>query len=339
MRKILMHSLFWVSFFMIWNRMMYFYISNNLNRIYFSLLDVGMIIIAFYTLSLSFMPYYFKRKQLWILITYSVGLVALLSGLSAWMMQFFLQHNLFPIHFEFSWNYEDLQVNRLFIVLAGVFGGIFFKLAIDRLEAQKRINAMEKEKTSAELNYLKAQINPHFLFNSLNSLYTQMELGSEDAKGTLISLADLLRYQLYECNVDFISVEKEMDYLKNYISLQGMRRDNCRIELRLDETQGNLFIAPLLLIHFVENAFKYLSDDEKKENMISVDISFKRKSLTFRCLNTVDTNRPHPTLSDVHKGIGLKNARKRLELIYKDKFHLETSAVNGLYQVFLTIDL
>jgi two-component system LytT family sensor kinase len=182
MRKILLHFLFWIFFFAIWNRIMYFYISSDLNRIYFSALDVSMIILAFYTIYLYLMPYYFKRKNIWVFTFWSVTLIVVLSGIFSWMMWIFLQHNLVPIHFEFSWHYKDLQLNRLFIVLVGVLGGCFVKLALDRLQAAERINVMEKEKSVAELNYLKAQINPHFLFNSLNGLYTQLEIGVEMPK-------------------------------------------------------------------------------------------------------------------------------------------------------------
>jgi len=338
MRKFLLHFLFWVIFFLMWNRIMYFYISNDLNRIYFSVLDVSMIMLAFYIIYLYIMPYYFKQKNIWVLLLSSLILIGLLSGLFSWMMWIFLQHNLVPIHFEVLWNYRDLQFNRFFIALVGILGGCFVKLAIDRLEAGKRIEVMEKEKSVAELNYLKAQLNPHFLFNSLNSLYAQMEIGSADAKGTLSSLADMLRYQLYECNSDFIPVEKELAYLKNYFNLQRIRRDNCKTELALDETQNNFLIAPLLLIPFMENAFKYVSDGDETGNFIKANISFKANKLIFNCINTIDET-GLSLLPANDKGIGLMNVQKRLELIYKNRYCLQAGIVNKQYEVILTIDL
>ena len=338
MRKLLLHFLFWIVFFLMWNRIMYFYISNNLNRIYFSALDVSVIMLAFYMIYLYIMPYYLKHKAIWVLVFLSIGLIALLAGVFSWLMWVFLQHNLVPIHFDFSWNYKDLQINRFFIALVGVMGGCFVKLAIDRLEAGKRIDSMEKEKSAAELKYLKAQINPHFLFNSLNSLYTQMEIGSGDAKGTLSSLADLLRYQLYECDGDFIPVAKELAYLKNYFNLQSIRNDNCKTELTLEAPQKGLMIAPLLLILFIENAFKYVSDSEEKNNFIKATISFGENKLIFNCINTIDALKLN-TLPADDKGIGLTNVQKRLELIYKNKYHLQLGIANEQYEVILTLYL
>lgn len=338
MRKILLHFFFWVIFFLIWNRIMYFYINNGLNRIYFSVLDVSMIILAFYIIYLYLMPHYFRQKNIWTFLVWSITLIVVLSGVFSWMMWVFLQHNLVPIHFDFSWNYKDLQLNRFFIVLVGVLGGCFVKLALDRLEAGKRISMIEKEKSLVELNYLKAQINPHFLFNSLNGLYTQMEIGSGDAKATLSALANLLRYQLYECNTDFIPVAKELAYLKNYFNLQSIRKDNCKTELTLEEPQKGLLIAPLLLIPFIENAFKYVSDSDERDNFIKVTISLRDTKLMFYCINTTDKLELN-TLTNDDKGIGLANVQKRLDLIYRNKHKLQTGIVNGQYEVLLTLDL
>lgn len=317
---------------------MYFYVSNQVNRIYFSALDTGTVILAFYIIYLYMMPYYFKRKNIWVLILSSVTLILVLSGVFSWVMWIFLQHNLVPIHFEFSWNYKDLQLNRFFIVLAGVLGGCFVKLAIDRFEGEKRMDTMEKEKSLAELNYLKAQLNPHFLFNSLNSLYTQLEMGSGDAKATLASIADLLRYQLYECIDDFIAVDKEIAYLRNYFILQSLRKDNCKAEMIVNEPQANLLIAPLLLIPFIENAFKYVADSDGQENFIRVNLTFNEDILLFHCINTVD--QPELSLSSAaDNGIGLVNVQKRLDLIYKNRHQLKAGIANERYEVLLTLEL
>jgi len=338
MRKYLLHFLFWVIFFLMWNRIMYFYISNDLNRIYFSVLDVSMIMLAFYIIYLYLMPYYFKQKNIWALVLSSILLIIVLSGVFSWLMLIFLHHNLVPIHFDFSWNYKDLQLNRFFIALVGVLGGCFVKLAIDRQEAGKRMDIMEKERSVAELKYLKAQLNPHFLFNSLNSLYSQMEIESGNPKGTLSSIADLMRYQLYECNVDFITVGKELAYLKNYFNLQSIRKDNCKTELIMDDKHNNLLIAPLLLIPFMENAFKYVSDSDEKKNFIRADIRFAGEKLIFNCVNTIDAPAIN-TFPNNDKGIGLANVRKRLDLIYKDRYLLQAGPTNEEYKVTLTLKL
>ncbi len=338
MRKFLLHSFFWIVFFLMWNRLVNFYISNNRNRIYFSVLDVTLIVFAFYIIYLYIMPDYLRRKKIGTLILLSALLTILLAGIYSWIMGEFLHHGLVPIHFNFSWDYTDMQYNRFFIALIGVLAGCFVKLAVDRLEVGRRMEIMEKEKSMAELTYLKAQINPHFLFNSLNSLYAQLELNPEGAKGTLVSLADLLRYQLYECNTDFIPIAKELAYLENYFNLQKIRSDNCSANLLIGGDHENLRIAPFLLIPFVENAFKYVSDYDDQENFIKARIDFVNSELNFYCINTFDV-KSHQQTGNTNKGIGLINVKKRLELIYGNKFKLKEGINNGSYYVTLTLNL
>ncbi len=338
MRRLTLHFFFWVVFLLMWNQIVYFYISNNVNRIYFSILDVSLVISAFYIIYLYIMPAYFRHKRAGTLVLLSVLLIVLLAGIYSWIMGVFLHHKLVPIHFDFSWDYRELQYNRLFIALLGVLAGCFVKLAADRIEVRRRMEIMEKEKSLAELTYLKTQINPHFLFNSLNSLYTQLELHSDGAKATLVSLADLLRYQLYECNVDFIPLTKELAYLENYFSLQRIRKDNCSTDLVIDKPKRELLIAPLLLIPFIENAFKYVSDSDGKENFIRIRVSFIETQLNFFCANSIDDLNQR-SAATTNKGIGLANVKKRLDLIYTNNYHLQMGLENDCYQVILTINL
>ena len=338
MRKFFWHFFFWVVFFLMWNQIVNFYVSDDLNRLYFSLLDVSLIVCSFYIVYLYIMPDYFRRKKIGTLILLSGILVILLAVIYAWIMGVFLHHGVVPIHFDFSWDYTDLQYNRFFVALLGVLAGCFVKLAVDRLEVGRRMEIMEKERSQAELTYLKAQINPHFLFNSLNSLYTQLELNSGEAKTTLVSIADLLRYQLYECNTDLISIAKELAYLENYFTLQNIRKDNCRAELLIGTCDENLLIAPFLLMPFIENAFKYVSDYDDQDNFIKVRINFVNSELNFYCDNTFDS-KSNPQGDHINKGIGLINVKKRLELIYGNKYRLKEEMEKGVYHVSLTLNL
>ncbi|MBB6131157.1 sensor histidine kinase [Mucilaginibacter lappiensis] len=338
MRKFFLHFLFWVVFFLMWNRIMYFYVSNVINRLYFSAWDVSLIMLAFYIIYVYIMPDYFRRKNITRLIMFSMLLIILLSGAYAWIMGVFLHHYVMPIHFDFLWTYADLQYNRFFVALPGVLGGCFVKLALDRIEVRRKMEMMEKEKSQAELIYLKAQINPHFLFNSLNSLYTQLELNLEEAKGTLISLAELLRYQLYECDADFISMAKEVTYLESYFNLQSIRNDNCTADFLINGNYEGLVIAPLLLIPFVENAFKHVSDNDVRRNFIKIRLDFVDGHLHFFCGNSVDV-KSNIQSGNPSKGIGLINVKKRLDLVYRHRFNLKEEINNGEYHITLTLNL
>jgi len=337
MRKPLLHLVFWLLFYLSWDRVMYFYMTNSLNGFYFSAIDVSLFMIAFYVVYLVIMPYYFKQKNLWAALVLSTLLTLSLAGLYSGLMLLFLRHGLVPIHFDFYWNYTDLQYNRFFIALIGVLSGCFLKLAMDRIAANRRMEQMEKQKTMAELTYLKAQINPHFLFNSLNSLYAQLEFSPNDAKNTLTSLADLLRYQLYDCDADLIPVNKEIAYLRNYFDLQRIRNDNCRADFMSKEPEKGLLIAPLLLIPFMENAFKYVSDT-LADNSIRIKLSFNENELLFSCTNTIEKSQASNS-QPAANGIGLANVKKRLELIYPNNHTLQAGIKNDSYVVNLTVNL
>jgi LytS/YehU family sensor histidine kinase len=244
---------------------------------------------------------------------------------------------LVPIHFNFSWNYTDLQYNRFFIALLGLLGGGALKLALDRVHTQRRLNEMEKANSLAELTYLKAQLNPHFLFNSLNSLYTQLDFDLPQAKFTLVNIADLLRYQLYECSADFVPLSKELMHLENYFNLQRIRTEATTI-LNVKVDNNDLRISPLLLMPFVENAFKHVSDDDSRENFIQIDIQLTDGKLHFHCMNTA-TVKEHLSGTYDNPGIGLQNVRQRLELLYSNKYALTSRELDHKYYIYLTIIL
>ena len=208
---------------------------------------------------------------------------------------------------------------------------IFVKLALDRFELRRSLAMLKKERTQAELTYLKAQLNPHFLFNSLNSLYIQLELNTGDPKQTLSALADMLRYQLYDSGQELAPLAKELTYLADYIALQKLRLDNCAVIYRVEGDLDAKDIAPLLLITFVENAFKHVSDD-LPENFIAIDINVSADKLFFVCRNSAEV-KPNG------KGIGLDNVRKRLSLIYGDRQQLRIHAANNIYEVNLELCL
>ncbi|MGN6395395.1 MAG: sensor histidine kinase [Mucilaginibacter sp.] len=335
-KKPVVHVLFWIALFFIWNRVVYFYVTNSLNRLYFTAQDVSLVIIAFYVVFGFLMPVYFNRKRMGLFVTGLLLAVVVLTGLHTVMSWYFLRHNLVPIHFDFLWTYSDLQYNRLFIAMLGTLAGCVCKLAIDRIESDKKLVMMEKEKAAAELTYLKAQINPHFLFNSLNSVYAQLEAESPDTKQTVIALADLLRYQLYDCNIELISLDKEIEYLRNYFMLQRIRHDNCRLDFVSEGDTAGLKIAPLILIPFVENAFKYVSDFDEQENFISIKIDTGKDVLNFSCVNSV-MKRNNTTQEN--GGIGLSNVYKRLQLLYHNRFNLQNGFVGDSYSVRLNLKL
>jgi len=198
------------------------------------------------------------------------------------------------------------------------------------------LQKIQLENLQTELRYLRAQMNPHFLFNSINTIYFQIDKHNTEARESLQKFSELLRYQLYECNEDQIAIEKEIQYLKSYIDLQRLRRkNNYHIFFETGEDVSHFSIAPLLLISFVENAFKHVSNYTDRENNIHVHLHRQNGYLLFDVVNTKANNNSHA----LNEGIGLKNVKRRLELLYLDKHDLQIRNESSLYAVHLKLKL
>jgi two-component system LytT family sensor kinase len=223
-----------------------------------------------------------------------------------------------------------------FYTVALLFGAKSIK---DRLKHDKRSQRLEKEKTESELRFLKSQMNPHFLFNAINSIYVLIKTDADLAALTLVKFADMLRYQLYECNADKIPVEQEISYLDNYIGLEKLRKgDIIKADYRVNENVGSFVIAPLLIVPFVENAFKYVSTWPDKINRVRVELDCREEFFELRVENTVDEDTLIPK-DRSWGGIGLENVKRRLELIYKDCYSLDIGMTGEVYLVVLRIKI
>lgn len=231
-----------------------------------------------------------------------------------------------------GWTIQNIFIHTAWFFFSYII--IFFFNSIENRQLQE---AWKKEKMKAELQYLKAQINPHFLFNGINSVYFLIDDKPEIAKSTLLKFSELLRYQLYDCQDDFIQLSKELEHVKSYIELEKIRHgEDAHITLLLPDEIGNQKISPLLFTPFLENAFKYLSNHDKGEdNQISIDFRFKNGQLSFEIENTIDDS----TQNKKAGGIGIENVKKRLALLYPEKHHLDIFEREGRFFVRLTIDL
>jgi two-component system, LytTR family, sensor kinase len=217
---------------------------------------------------------------------------------------------------------------------AGTVGGLgAAKLIADRIRKDKLEQQIEKEKLEHELRYLKAQVNPHTLFNAINSIYVLIEKDAKLAGDTLIRLSNLLRFQLYECSADNISIEQELEYLTNFIELEKIRKGK-KVKVCV-EKQGSFsgyLIAPFVLIPFIENAFKHVSMFRDKPNEIKIEFSKDQEKLNVSISNTVDNK-----VDESGGGIGLKNVSRRLELLYPQQHDLKISKTAELFHINLTL--
>lgn len=229
----------------------------------------------------------------------------------------------------FEWK---MFVNFSGVMFLSVFFGAAIKIARDSFERRQQ----EKE---AELKLLKAQLNPHFLFNTLNNLYGLSVIKSDKLPDLMLKLSDLLRYSLYDTKELFVPLEKEIQYLENYISLERIRlEDQTNIQFNCKGKMEACSIAPMLLIVFVENAFKHLGTNKSNISKVLVDLHVDDEKLIFKCVNSIDeVSLKEKDLEKGKSGIGLQNAKKRLGLIYPEKHQLKIEQTKENYSIELTL--
>ena len=223
-------------------------------------------------------------------------------------------------------------IPHFFLVIAGAAA----KLMMDYGKLQQRMVETAKEKAEAELNFLKSQINPHFVFNSLNSIYFLINKDNADARGALHKFSEMLRYQLYELKDDKISIEKEILYIKDYMDLQQLRKDEkYSVQFNCAPDVKGFSIEPLLLVPLIENAFKHISHNTEMANYVRVDMLLANRIFVFSIVNSKEQQ--HTTESQ--GGIGLNNVKRRLELSYPGKYELKIDNTENTFTVQLNLQL
>ncbi|GAB3967354.1 hypothetical protein GCM10028806_09560 [Spirosoma terrae] len=212
---------------------------------------------------------------------------------------------------------------------------VSFKVFKDLFSIQNRKTELEKEVIQLEFNFLKAQINPHFLFNTLNNVYSFAIRSPEKVADSILKLADLMRYTLYETSEDRVLLTKELSFLNSYVDLQRIRYDeHVSIEFTVTGTATHHLIPPLILIILVENAFKHGIEASAQESWVSIQLSIDSTNLTLRVENSVPRIK-----KTVSPGLGLKNMQKRLAYSYPGKHALTIESDPAHYLVTLTITL
>ena len=201
--------------------------------------------------------------------------------------------------------------------------------------AEKQKKEMENEKLNAELAFLKSQVNPHFLFNILNNICSLARKKSDDTENAIIRLSQIMRYMLSDSKDEKVNLEKEVEYLRNYIELQQLRiSDKVQVNFSLEGMPETKTIEPMLLIPFVENAFKH-GVSYREESVIDIFLKVLDSGISFRVENTVFRKEGEPIA--LESGIGLKNVLRRLELLYPGSHRIDIRDTGQKYRVDLQI--
>lgn len=259
-------------------------------------------------------------------ITYfvAVGLYSLLSG-----------RHIFPSLLYVSYISAFLLIVNVIVI--GISSAV--QIITDRFGMEEQLHMAENEKKNAELSFLRAQINPHFLFNVLNTIYFQINKENTEARNSIEKFSEMLRYQLYECNTDMIEISKELTYIENYVAIQQLRMEaGTDLRLKLPVDIGSFKIAPLLILPLIENAFKFISH-YKDPSQNKIYISIRLELDTELVVNVLNTYNPleNTNQQSNSKGLGLKNMERRLALLYPDKYLLTSTLTESTYKTTLKI--
>jgi two-component system, LytTR family, sensor kinase len=330
--KILVHVLFWV--YMLNQQLYYFYVSKTYDYFWTdTILSYLLAVVNFYTIYFT-LPFLIKYKNK--IISVLMGVIMILGiayfryGVNIVFWKYFIHVPPKELENMNEWFYANIRYAIIYTVYA-----LLIKFAIDWFESQKIKADMINQSQSSELALLRSQVNPHFLFNTLNNIYSLVCQKSEDAPEAIMKLSSIMRYMLYDATTDKVPLEKEIEYLQSFIQLQKLRsRQSNFAEFTIQGNVNGRTIAPMLLIPFVENAFKHGSKNVPHPG-IRITLISEPDQISFEVINQIRKN----TIGskDQTGGIGLPNIKRRLELLYPDKYTLEIKEDQNIYSVKLIL--
>lgn len=277
------------------------------------------------------LPFFFYRKEY---LKFSLGLLVVIAGII--LVEELVLEKIF---------YPDTRGKRfpgIIFSLVGVMPVVLilagFKFGWDALRNQQEVESLKASMHESELQFLKSQINPHFLFNNLNNLYSYAITNSPKTPEIILELSSVLRYMLYECKEEYVLLSKELEQLENFTRLSELQiEERGKVTFHGPDKNYGLSIAPLILVVFIENAFKHAQATQSDQILIDINIQVDESGrLEFRCRNSFSLSK---NTDHVANGIGLSNVKKRLKLLYPREHSLSIREEEGFYLVHLIMDL
>lgn len=338
--RVSMHVLFWIVYllFSALNIKRFYEDEKIWALMYRMVFTMPIDIIAtYFTVYFLFPRLLYRKKYLLFGVLFLISAIGLILAQRAilWYYTYPVLLNSTPSSPFFLMNWLAIFTN----VYMAAFFVAMIKLVKLRFNEQKRLQMLKKEQIEAELKFLKAQVHPHFLFNTLNNLYALTLDKSEKASEVVLKLSDLLNYMLYECNEKTILLRKEINLIENFLTLERIRYgDSLSIELKVEGETAGKKISPMLLLPFVENAFKHGVSKISKSAKVYIHLEVESSDLHFEVINS------RPMLQEKDEagyteGIGLNNVKRRLELLYSDNYDFKIDENEEEFKIFLDLKL
>jgi LytS/YehU family sensor histidine kinase len=314
---LLLHLSFWVLYvtYRIYDIESYVGIRK---AIIYTCVPLGFHMAASYVHYFFIFPVWLRQKHIKRYLVFVVLLIA-----TAVSFRIFTENIVLAPLSETSDYYKTVKLPRVISCVWDVSVFLFFtgmiRFTIDRFELEGKRKQLENQKLMAELNYLKAQINPHFLFNTLHNLNYLVYSGSKNATDVIIKLSNIMRYMIYDANREKVQLTRELAYMEDYVHLESIRLNNSfRLEFKKTGDFANVEVAPLLLITLLENSFKHGVKDAEPDCWIECNLNVMHDQLVFNTRN----KKLRGAKADQPSGFGLENLKKRLQLSYPQKYDL-----------------
>jgi len=334
--ELILHLGFWII-------TLYFFTTTSFLRFpssdtkveYYSLsLIISIIYINYFWL----IPHYFTREHFYKYFLLLFSFLVLIA-----FLEFLMLKNDINIYTKtldkvtraivFRWNsFGILFRDFLFVAFFTMFK--IYRDAIKANKLLKQINTLEQQKMRSEINMVKSKVNSHFFFNTLNCIYLEALERTEKTSEMIIMLSDLMHYVVADSEHEWVPLQKEIEFLKNYSTLEQSRHNDLALTFRLKGDMSNIMVPPMIFEAFVNNAFKYTNNEGKGYIHIHLDCNIDN-TLVFSCENNTRTTTDTTVIST---GKGLRNTNDRLKLFYDNKHQLETSLENGIYRVRLVLE-
>lgn len=336
-KSLFLHILFWaLSYYFL---MHHFSISGDrsmVDYIFTTLFHISLVSAVYINLY-YLIPRFLNKQNAWKYVTGLILLYGIFYGIHVFTFDI-LSDLAFPGYYFIAF-YDHVELFKYFVIYLGITTlFILSKSWFELIESRKELAEKEKEMIQNELKSLRAQINPHFLFNSLNSIYSLALNKKENAPQVILKLSDVLRYMIYESNESLVDLKKELLFIENYIDLQKLRtKDSKAVIFNVEGNVDDQKIVPLILIVFIENAFKHGMKGDTKNQFVHIQFTIENNRLKFTAENNLGSI--DEVEDDRFKGLGLENVKRRLELLYKGRYHLDITQSVTSFKVKLILSI